>query len=100
MWNTHRIRSYRNQIMTTGRPCMMYRIPQSYGTRDYGEVANYDDIAACVDEVHHKRNIPCESVVYELCILNINEHKLPIPTDPNDMYDLYSFLRTVIRNAL
>ncbi len=55
---------------------------------------------ACKDEVQMKNDIAWCNIIHELCLDIIEENRLPIPTDPDDMYELYKFLRTCIRNDL
>ncbi|KAJ8299369.1 hypothetical protein KUTeg_023429 [Tegillarca granosa] len=96
-WNNHRIRSYRNQLLTSGRPWMLHSAPAINRTRDYGVGVDRRDIEICAAEVHHKADIPCDRTVFDICILNIEEHKLSVPSNPDDMYELYKFLRRTVR---
>ncbi|KAJ8312825.1 hypothetical protein KUTeg_010198, partial [Tegillarca granosa] len=96
-WNNHCIRSYRNQLLTSGRPWMLHSAPAINRTRDYGVGVDRRDIEICAAEVHHKADIPCDRTVFDICILNIGEHKLSVPSNPDDMYELDKFLRRTVR---
>ena len=35
VWDSHKLQPYRNANAPTGRPVIMYSIPEKYGNRDY-----------------------------------------------------------------
>ena len=99
-WNNHRIRPYHNQIMVSGRPLMLYNAPETENAQDYSVPMELDDLEICLEDVHLKENVACCHGIHELCTLIIEEHNLPIPENPEDMFELYLFLRTVINREI
>ena len=99
-WNNHRIRPYHNQIMVSGRPWMLYNAPETKNAQDYGVPVEVDDLEICLEDVQPKEKVACCELIHDLCIIIIEEHNLPIPETPDDMYELYIFLRTVINQQM
>ena len=79
---------------------MLHTIPQLSGTRDYAIKVDEEDIETCLQDVHLKSDMPCCDIVHEICVVTIKQYNLPIPTAPDDMYELYKFLRTSIKTEL
>ena len=74
--------------------------PGLYGFRDYAVHVTTEDIQACTEQIRKKNEIAWCSIIHDLCHTIIQENRLPIPTDPDGMCELYKFLRTSIRNDL
>ena len=49
-WNTHRKRPSTNPKSPSGRPDVLYFLPQTTGTRDYATPVTLDDIEMAEDE--------------------------------------------------
>lgn len=99
-WNIHRIRTARNRALPSGRPIIMYAIPELYGTLDHLKETHQRVLELCEEECKTKDGIPCDRLVYELCLIIMEEMHWPLPTDPYDMCDLYISLRAEIKNQL
>ena len=95
-WNCHKIRSYRNQLLLSGRPWMLHSMPQIYGTTNYAMPVDEDDIETYMVLVQQKSDVSCCPVVHDICVLIIEECNLPVPEAADEMYELYIFLRNSI----
>lgn len=87
--------------MPTGKPLIMYNMPEIYGTRNYMlpitenklEIARQDCLF--LDE-----NVPCDEDVFELCEILLNEDGRLHPEDPYEAADTYLYLRNQLIDLL
>ncbi|KAK9978814.1 hypothetical protein ABG768_020552 [Culter alburnus] len=100
VWNTHTIRPSKNISNPSGRPSVMYGLPELYLTRDFLTSADTESIQFCKNECTFRRPIPCDPDVNELCNTIISESHLSLPKDPYQAVNLYMHLRDVIRSLL
>lgn len=98
--NTHQISSRPAQGVQTGRPILMYTMPQLYAAEDKLQCALSEDVAACKEECTPKGQYPCDETVFELCILLMAENGWGPPTDAYSATELYSLLRNEILENL
>ncbi|KAI2647351.1 Tetrathionate reductase subunit B [Labeo rohita] len=100
IWNAHTIRPSKNIGNPSGRPSVMYALPELYHTRDFLTSADTECVQLCQHECTFRRPIPCDPDVNELCNVIISESQLNIPRDPYQAVNLYMHLRDVIRALL
>ncbi|XP_070411871.1 uncharacterized protein [Nothobranchius furzeri] len=100
VWNAHVIRPSRNIHVPSGRPNVMYALPQLNGTRDFLSPVEDEPLQLCKDECVFRRPIPCDQDVYELCNIFIAESHLTLPSDPYQAMTLYRHLREAITASL
>ncbi|XP_078314648.1 uncharacterized protein LOC144619723 [Crassostrea virginica] len=100
IWNTHRIRPYRNRITPSGRPTIMYSIPCLYGARSHLCEVTEEQINVCQTECKPKTQYPCDKTVYELCCVLMEEFNLVAPSSPNEGLQLYAYLRNSVHLQL
>ena len=97
LWNSHRIRSSKNQIALNGRPVLMYHLPQLYGYTD--QLCNVDDqrLTWCEEECDIPDSQICDKTVYDLCCIIMQENNMILPSNHDEAQTLYLFLRNEIR---
>ncbi|KAK0154136.1 hypothetical protein N1851_003760 [Merluccius polli] len=100
VWNTHTIRPSKNISVPSGRPNVLYALPQLYGTRDFLSPVEDEHLQLCKDECVFRRPIPCDPDVYELCNILMVESHLTLPRDPYQAVNLYRHLREAITASL
>ncbi|XP_016336667.1 uncharacterized protein LOC107684819 [Sinocyclocheilus anshuiensis] len=96
LWNTHRIRRCRNAVAPSGRPLMMYHLPQLFGARDYLKPVSQEAVEACREECLQRGPYSCDETVFTLSCLLMEENHLHPPTTPDEAIELYLFLRSCI----
>lgn len=89
----HCISNSRNSISPTGRPFMMFNMPEIYGTRDYLCTLPADSLNV-VKDLCLFQNLPCDREVCELALILMNENGLSIPKDHLNAVDTYIILRS------
>nr|XP_015840129.1 PREDICTED: uncharacterized protein LOC107399007 isoform X1 [Tribolium castaneum]XP_015840130.1 PREDICTED: uncharacterized protein LOC107399007 isoform X2 [Tribolium castaneum] len=100
-WNSHSISSSRNSINPTGRPFVMYNMPELYESSDYLLQVPDDEIEVVKNECTFlDKRMPCDKDIFELCNVLIEEGHLEKPSDPYNAVNLYVYLRTQILNLL
>ncbi|XP_043976973.1 uncharacterized protein LOC122833467 [Gambusia affinis] len=100
VWNTHRIRPTKNLQVPSGRPNVMYALPELYSTMDFLTPVQVEHIQLCRDACTFRQTIPCDSSVYDICNILMAEYGLMTPSDPYDSVKLYMLLRDAIRALL
>ncbi|XP_042073225.1 uncharacterized protein LOC121813492 [Haplochromis burtoni] len=93
VWNTHSIRPSANINIPSGRPNVMYTLPELYGTRDFLCPTEEEHVEMCKTECVFRLTKPCDPDVYELCNIIMTESHLTPPTDPYQAVNLYMHLR-------
>ncbi|KAL3973486.1 ADP-sugar pyrophosphatase / 8-oxo-dGDP phosphatase / ADP-D-ribose pyrophosphorylase [Sarotherodon galilaeus] len=96
VWNTHSIRPSKNINIPSGRPNVMYTLPELYGTRDFLCPTEEEHVYLCKNECVFQLTKPCDQVVYELCNILMSQSHLTPPTDPYQAVNLYMHLRETI----
>lgn len=99
-WNTHSIRPTKNQNSPSGRPMIMYRLPNLYNTRDFLNPVLPNEIAVCRDECTFRSDKPCDEEFFELCMIYTDELNTAMPRNANDAIELYLSIRTKIYQDL
>ncbi|XP_035805796.1 uncharacterized protein LOC111571037 [Amphiprion ocellaris] len=100
VWNAHSIRPSKNLNVPSGRPNVMYALPELYGTRDFLSAVEDEHVHLCKRECTFRLTIPCDPDMFELCNIIITESHLTPPTDPYQALDLYMHLRDTIRASI
>ncbi|CAI5653177.1 unnamed protein product [Oreochromis niloticus] len=96
VWNTHSIRPSKNINIPSGRPNLMYTLPELYGTRDFLCPTEEEHVDLCKNECVFRLTKPCDPVVYELCNILMSESHLTPPTDPYQAVNLHMHIRDTI----
>ncbi|XP_073798490.1 uncharacterized protein [Danio rerio] len=100
VWNAHTIRQSKNISSPSGRPNVMYGLPELYQTRDFLTSADSESIQLCKNECTFRRPIPCDPDVNSLCNIIMFESQLNVPRDPFQAVNLYMHLRDTIKTLL
>lgn len=96
-WNCHKIRPSKNTNVPYGRPWLMYSLPHLYAVTDYICPVENDRVQMCEEEAS-KKGIPCDQTVFDLCKIILDEMSWELPSNPDDMCDMYIALRGEIRD--
>ena len=100
VWNSHKLQTQRNQTGPTGRPMIMYTMPQMYNTRNYEQQVDADDLGHCRDRCTFRRSTTCDQAVYTLCEFLIADYVIELPVNAEEGCELYLFLRKEVRELL
>lgn len=100
VWNAHIVRPSKNLNVPSGKPNVMYALPELYGTQDYLSPVQVEDIQVCKNRCVSRQAVPCDADCYELCNILMTEFQLSIPSEPYDALNLYMFLRENISELL
>lgn len=98
-WNTHRIRNSRNAIAPSGRPVILFELPEACDTRNYLHEVSAERISMCKEYCTY-HILPCDTDIFELCRIIMEENGYLPPKDPYEAADLYLYLRREINNLL
>ena len=98
VWNTHKLRTHKNGSAPAGRPVIMYRIPQIYGTNDFAVNADPGLMGQLRQQCTFKDyNRPCSvDAIYNICSYLMNEHHVEPASNAEDGCALFIFLREEI----
>ena len=96
LWNTHRIRPYRNRLNPSGRPTLIYNLPHLHGAQNHLCRVTNDEIRLCRDECTPRSCYPCDKTVFDLSCLLMEESGLDKSSYPEEAIELYKFLRNAI----
>ncbi len=99
VWNAHRIRPSANERVPSGRPLIMYTLPQVYNTRDYSQPVEADAVDVCASECTF-RSVSCDEDMHELFQIYMASHGWTMPVDHSAAVDLYIRLREAICSEL
>ncbi|KAJ8300617.1 hypothetical protein KUTeg_022136 [Tegillarca granosa] len=97
IWNSHRIRPSNRGF--SGRPVVLYDLPQIRGTEDFLCHVDNREILACVEECVFPEEI-CDTDVYNLASVYMFENHLQMPNDAYEAANLYERLRMFFRENL
>lgn len=100
VWNAHIIRPSKNINVPSGRPNVMYALPELYRTRDFLSSVEDEHVQLCKDECIFRLAIPCDQDVYNLCNIFMVESHLTLPNDPYQAVNLYMHLRESVNASL
>lgn len=67
IWNAHTIKPSKNVNVPSGRPNVMYALPELYRTTDLLAPVENENLQLCKNECIFRLTIPCDPDVYELC---------------------------------
>ena len=93
LWNVHRIRPSSNVESISGRPDVLYFLPEASDADDYTKPVGLDDLQIAEDRCC--RRLPangCDSSFSELAIIIMEENDLVMPTTPEEAGVLYATL--------
>lgn len=78
----------------------MYFMPQIYAVTDHMCAVENEQVQMCEEEILKKGTIPCDEMVFELCTIILDEMNWELPSNPEDMCEMYVALRREIHNNL
>ncbi|KAF5282230.1 hypothetical protein FQR65_LT14398 [Abscondita terminalis] len=100
-WNTHRIRRSRNAIAPTGRPTVMFELPELYGCSNYlVKIPEYAVNILKTDVEVNTEVIFCDKDVENVCICIRTENGWTKDGNVNSAMFLYANLRNEVLNVL
>ncbi|XP_036006071.1 uncharacterized protein LOC118566787 [Fundulus heteroclitus] len=100
VWNAHSIRPSNNRNVPSGRPNVMYALPELYRTRDFLCLVEEEHVEVCKNECISRLTKPCDPDVFDLCNILMAESHLTLPTDAYQALNLYMHLREAIIASL
>ncbi len=99
VWDAHSIRPSKNPRVPSGRPNIMYAVPDLYGTTNKLCTGICDEHMLRSKEMCLSRSlIPCDIDVYNICSLLMARENVHIPEDVDTAKELYLYLRQAITN--
>ena len=93
-WNLHKIRPSSNDESPSGRPDVLYFLPELNGKSSRGQYVNMDEIEE-IQEMsnHHVNRFDARSVDFaELASLIMEDERLSMPHTAHEALDLYMSL--------
>lgn len=100
LWNTHIIRQSRNAIAPSGRPYMMYTLPELFGGQNHLKQVSEQAVETCKAHCLQRGPYTCDETVFSLSCLLMTDNFLHAPSTPDEAIELYLFLRACIRTKL
>ena len=91
-WNCHLIRPTKNARAPSGRPNVMYQLPELFGTRNYLFHPRREEIQFCREECLFREPVPCDIDVYDMCCILMVEKGYRFPVDHHGALLLYRAL--------
>jgi len=98
-WNLHNIRPSTNQESPSGKPDIMYFLPERYSTTDYKKDVDWIDLDIA-ESTCGEQNPPmgCHPSFAELATMIMQENNLSEPEDASEAKELYNQLLLYIRD--
>ena len=100
IWNIHRIRPTRNQNVPSGKPCILYTMPELYNTYDYAIQVEPAIIEVCKDGCLFNQNKPSNGDMQQLLQVLMDENNLVPPNNVEEGFELYRTLRRLAVQTL
>lgn len=100
IWNGHSIRSTQNDHLVHGRPYILYNMPELYGRQNFKCDVPDGKLEVCFDECKFKSVNPCDTDLYKLCCIYMEENGWTFPHCAEDAFELYSNLREELNHVL
>lgn len=100
VWDHHVIRTLPRQNVPSGRPNVMYEVPQLYGTHDCINQIISQEVQACRDECIFRDVMPFDEDVTELCMIIIRQNNMRVPMGTTECVTTYFKLRQLVRQYL
>lgn len=88
-WNLHQVRQQKNTLAFTGKPDVLFNVPELFGSRNYGVPVNMEDVSIC-QELYAKPKEICSDTFSELA--HILKPGLQMPLNAHNALDLYEEL--------
>ena len=82
-----------NSTSPAGRPLRSYYLPELYAASRYLFEVNAEQIAVCKNESKFRDDVSCDTDIYQLCMLYMNEESWDEPDNIEDALLLYRNLR-------
>ncbi|XP_019729826.1 uncharacterized protein LOC109518449 isoform X2 [Hippocampus comes] len=100
VWNSHLIRPSKNMNVPSGRPNVMYTLPELYGTRDFLSPVDDEQVQLCKSQCVFRLTMPCDPDVFALCAFLMSRSDLMPPKDRYQAVNLYLHLRAALTATL
>ena len=99
LWNNHRIRPSINCESPSGRPDLLYYLPEVSATQNFLVPIDNDDVIMCEEELCDMNcTSSCSKEFCQLANIIMNEESLMLPKDPMEARNLYLSLINHIDN--
>ena len=97
-WNLHKIRPSSNEESPSGRPDVLYFLPELSGSSSRGHDINMDDIEDIQDILNiHVHRLSLRSADFaELASLIMDDERLSMPETVEEALDLYTLLVSLL----
>lgn len=97
-WNLHKIRLSSNEESPSGRPDVLYFLPELSGSSSRGQDINMDDIEDIQDMLNmHAHRLSLRSADFaELAGLIMDDERLSMPETVEEALDLYTLLVSLL----
>ena len=99
-WNSHLIRPSTNARVPSGKPTIMYNMPELYGAVDWKCAVPLQELNVCKNESLFREPIPCDNDVFDLCCELMADHGYTLPKDAHEGINLYGALRNEIMGLM
>ncbi len=79
---------------------IMYSLPETYYTEDFGCAVDFHELDVCKEECATLSAFPCDSDLFNLCLLYMAENSWAQPCNVQEGKRLYQNLRSRILSDL
>lgn len=100
-WNTHGIRPYPNQDTPSGKPDMLFFLPEMTDSQDYKTQVGENDLQITDENVCKERtSFGCREEFSEVILLIMEDNNLSMPTRVDEAEELFLTLVTELQSSL
>ena len=86
--------------MPHGKPVILYSMPEIFFTKDYLKAVDPRDVELCKSGCIFREGPTCDSELFELLIIYMEENQLAPPSTAQEGIDLYYTLRPLVLHDL
>ncbi|XP_046582807.1 uncharacterized protein LOC124290155 [Haliotis rubra] len=84
-WNFHQIRANKNSDNPSGKPSVLFSLPQLYGAEDHLKPVCPASLELCRQESTPRGEVNCDPTVHELCTLIMEDMQWQFPDDKKNL---------------
>lgn len=99
-WNLHKIRPSSNEESPSGRPDVLYFLPELSGSRSRSQEINMDDIEDIQDMLNNHAHVSRSVDFAELANLIMEDEGLSMPETADEALELYALLVSSINDLM
>ncbi|KAL4241014.1 hypothetical protein ACF0H5_001793 [Mactra antiquata] len=96
-WNNHEIRPQKHRNIPSGRPEIMFHVPEVYGGYNFGHVVNKDDVTICQELYGEPKRLYADGM-NELAQLLSLEHRRP--NNAKEALELYTEIMQLVNDVI